>query len=379
MASQTLDEYTIGADIEGNVVARANQVDDYRYRPRELENITLWDFCAQIDKVLKRRCVVFHSDDGMSDSSNDEIDDDDPAPYDFGTAINILEDDSRRRPTFTFLEGHVEHNTRYARVRHPMCRVIPTLVGQGLPRRDRMDTMARHARAVLLLFKPWRHARDLRNHSSSWTDAYNTWLSDPDGTYPQKQRLIDNIQSIQECKDARDHHRAHRSRRGVPVRKDGVPGELCINDEQENLLPLDFEYEETDGGCLRFLSALEDCRSYSRIAQQDASFDCIDHLTRAGRFSASSPSVGGETSDVECEFNVSGTQLGLEDEWRAAYSERLQQSKQLLLADTRRDDNHDILPWENVAHDSSPSILAGTNLVNAREHIVHNVPIFRQL
>lgn len=112
-----------------------------------------------------------------------------------------------------------------------------------------------------------------------------------------------------------------------------IPGELCISDEQEKLLLLDFDYEETDGGCLRFLLALEDCCSHLCVVRQDASFECINHLTRAGRFSTTLPSAQGQSSssDVQCEFDVLGTQLGLKDEWRAAYSKCLQQSRQLLL------------------------------------------------
>lgn len=102
-------------------------------------------------------------------------------------------------------------------------------------------------------------------------------------------------------------------------------------------------------------------------------FDCIDHLTRAGRFSVLTPGTQGETStsDVPCEFDVSGTQLSLEDEWRAVYSERLQQSKQLLSANTQRDNSHNILHWENVAHDLPPSIQT-----NRDQHVDQNVPVF---
>lgn len=262
IASQMLDEYMIGADIEGNVVACANQVDNYHYRPRELESLTLWDFCAQIDKIHKRRHVVYRADDVMSDSSDGEPNNGVVAGRSFGTALNILEDESQRQPTFAFLEGHVECNTCHIQVRHPQQRVVPTLVGPGLPCCDHMDTMARHVRVMLLLFKPWRQAHNLWNDCSSWSEAYNVWLSDADGMYPEKQHLINNIQSIQECKDAHDHHRAQHSCHVIPVSRNDVPGELCINDEQENLLPMDIDYEETDGGCLHFLSALEDCCSH---------------------------------------------------------------------------------------------------------------------
>lgn len=45
------DEFTVGADSEGNVIPHTNQVDDYRFRPHELNQLCVWDFCAQVDKV----------------------------------------------------------------------------------------------------------------------------------------------------------------------------------------------------------------------------------------------------------------------------------------------------------------------------------------
>ncbi|KAF8426798.1 hypothetical protein L210DRAFT_3361032, partial [Boletus edulis BED1] len=76
--------------------------------------------------------------------------------------------------------------------------------GPALPRRDREDTLHRHARLMLILFQPWRCAADLRLDHESWVGAYNAWMEDPDSTYEQKRRHVDNIQSIHECRDARD-------------------------------------------------------------------------------------------------------------------------------------------------------------------------------
>ncbi|KAF8123675.1 hypothetical protein EV363DRAFT_1098840, partial [Boletus edulis] len=75
--------------------------------------------------------------------------------------------------------------------------------GPGLPRRDHEESMIRHARLMLILFKPWRSVKDLRGNSASWMDAYSLWVEDPEGTFPLKQKLINNIHAVQECKDAR--------------------------------------------------------------------------------------------------------------------------------------------------------------------------------
>ncbi|KAF8431686.1 hypothetical protein L210DRAFT_3415490, partial [Boletus edulis BED1] len=81
--------------------------------------------------------------------------------------------------------------------------------GPGLPRRDCEESLARHARLMLILFKPWHSVMDLRGDCTNWVDAYNLWVEDAEGMFPLKRRLIDNIHAVQECKDARDRDLSH--------------------------------------------------------------------------------------------------------------------------------------------------------------------------
>ncbi|KAJ7779475.1 hypothetical protein DFH07DRAFT_721265, partial [Mycena maculata] len=84
---------------------------------------------------------------------------------------------------------------------------VPVPVGPALPRRDHDDSMHRHARLMLILFKPWRHASDLLSGAQSWLDAYEDFLKDcPAETLA----VIDNMQLLHECKDSRDAHYARR-------------------------------------------------------------------------------------------------------------------------------------------------------------------------
>ncbi|KAJ6604095.1 hypothetical protein DFH09DRAFT_848294, partial [Mycena vulgaris] len=73
--------------------------------------------------------------------------------------------------------------------------------GPALPRRDQPASVERHARLMLILFKPWRHAEDLRHNNQSWSDAYAQFLLT---CSEEIVRCIDNMQLLHECKDSRD-------------------------------------------------------------------------------------------------------------------------------------------------------------------------------
>jgi len=56
---------------KGELVSRGDQVADYMYRSAELEDVSLWEFIAQIDKVKKRK--IKHLEDLQeNESSSDE-------------------------------------------------------------------------------------------------------------------------------------------------------------------------------------------------------------------------------------------------------------------------------------------------------------------
>ncbi|THU84819.1 hypothetical protein K435DRAFT_621840, partial [Dendrothele bispora CBS 962.96] len=74
--------------------------------------------------------------------------------------------------------------------------------GPGLPRRDREATIPRHARLMLILFKPWVNISDLKEGEQSWEEAYEIFLRD--SCSPRIKRIIDNMQLLHECRDSRD-------------------------------------------------------------------------------------------------------------------------------------------------------------------------------
>ncbi|KAL1659067.1 hypothetical protein GGF50DRAFT_32280, partial [Schizophyllum commune] len=73
--------------------------------------------------------------------------------------------------------------------------------GPALPRRDREPSAKRYYRLMLILFKPWRAASDLRDEGQTWEDAYNAFLRTCPDEYKRK---MENMQLLHECRDSKD-------------------------------------------------------------------------------------------------------------------------------------------------------------------------------
>ncbi|KAJ7831616.1 hypothetical protein B0H14DRAFT_2365079 [Mycena olivaceomarginata] len=104
-------------------------------------------------------------------------------------------------PRVSFRKDHLESETHTIKVRPYLKRKVPVPIGPALPRRDTPTTAQKHARLMLILFKPWRDADDLRDANQTWLEAYEQFLP------TCSQEVIDcinNMQLLHECKDSRD-------------------------------------------------------------------------------------------------------------------------------------------------------------------------------
>ncbi|KAJ7804472.1 hypothetical protein B0H14DRAFT_2383697, partial [Mycena olivaceomarginata] len=79
--------------------------------------------------------------------------------------------------------------------------------GPGIPRRDKSDVYPRYCQLMLIFFKPWRHAKDLRKEGQSWEDAFQSFALNCSASIRCK---MDNMQILHECRDSRDNHFAER-------------------------------------------------------------------------------------------------------------------------------------------------------------------------
>ena len=81
--------------------------------------------------------------------------------------------------------------------------VVPVLLGPPVPRRDRDDTRARYCRCILTLFHPWRSIEDVCDVDQRWEESFEMRQT---SILSASWKIIENIQSLQECKNDRDEH-----------------------------------------------------------------------------------------------------------------------------------------------------------------------------
>ncbi|KAH7869053.1 uncharacterized protein C8R40DRAFT_1060569, partial [Lentinula edodes] len=80
-------------------------------------------------------------------------------------------------------------------------RKVPVPIGPAIPRRDRENDWPRYCRLMLMFFKPWRNAVDLRERHESWADAFAIFNQNcPDNV----KKMMNNMQILHECRDSRD-------------------------------------------------------------------------------------------------------------------------------------------------------------------------------
>ena len=153
----------IDVDKMGDIVLCVSLVDDYCFHPSQLAALSLWDFCAQVDKIQCTSLRMVDRDLGSFD--DDEISDKDDNSL-LQTESSILEMECTPCE-FRFLSIHTEYTSHLPRVRHPRQRLVPISAGAALPCHDRPSSKAQYGRCMLMLFKPWRHAANIcGNHDS---------------------------------------------------------------------------------------------------------------------------------------------------------------------------------------------------------------------
>ncbi|KAH9903513.1 hypothetical protein C8Q73DRAFT_619981, partial [Cubamyces lactineus] len=123
-----------------------------------------------------------------------------------------------------FLPEHAQYETHMLRKRASW--VVPVVLSNRVPRKDRgAEEREAWARMMLVLFVPWRHPRDLKGESETWTRAYER----REGEISKDcARIVDNMNVLEECRDARDAMRAK-----VAVTEAGALGDLS-NGHEEN-------------------------------------------------------------------------------------------------------------------------------------------------
>ena len=341
------EEVVIKVKSDGSVIALADQVADYTFRPLELKSMCLWDFVAKTTKFRSKKRDTHEMSDGpMSgadvpeeDASSDDEDDvreggstslgghkvvgpekdessedEEDVTGERNTNVGVAHDFYRKGMKslgrFEFLEGHGDRGRLCVGLRARD--VVPVLIGPAMPRRDDGQKHTRYCRLMLILFKPWRSFSDLREQAQSWGIAFETYTQQMNLRHKE---IINNMQVLHECRDSRDDHMQTRirlrTRGGGSVRNGG-------GDAQNDIEEIDMA---------EVCELLDDVDRMTSRKKDDAKCEteeCIKKLTEAGFFSTVS-----ERDDVlpeGDEYNESQvldvTDDNLEDEWRDTYERR---------------------------------------------------------
>ena len=341
------EDVTIAGTHDGNIVQCSSQVHDYRLRAPALSHLSVWQFISCVDKVSKRtsqqRVYRNHGVDGMDSGGDDqgqgESDgDDDDEESDADRHEDYTHEDytdtddvvlcsrrGKRSLTFQLHPEHMQSHKKSQRLRSdPSTYLIPVPIGPALPRRDPGPLHAKYCRLMLILFKPWRVAGDLRDGGETWIEAFDRFIRVcTKGT----KRILDNMQVLHECKDAKDiEDRRRRDGRRRNIIQSGW--ELTENDIEE----LAGEIDNDD--LLEHLDSVVNYAADRRLRTDADVIECLNEIEQSGLLSPNE-------SPIELQQLATGAQdpideiilpdnLPLEDMWKTAYENRRSTWKQKL-------------------------------------------------
>ncbi|KAF5316214.1 hypothetical protein D9619_006531 [Psilocybe cf. subviscida] len=94
---------------------------------------------------------------------------------------------------------HPQRGTHY--LRHRQHIRVPVLLGPTIPNPERSpDVKETWAKCIIILFKPWRHPRDMKADHQTWLEAYEQYKTN----IPEEHlTIIRNMNAFAESKDAR--------------------------------------------------------------------------------------------------------------------------------------------------------------------------------
>ena len=338
------EEVTIAVQASGDLIAKATQVADYQLRDKKLEGLSVWDFVSMFDKVPKSRLRqtrkenIRSSDDSESDS-DDGFDNEFSDVINNGLRVEVVNDlypDSpdtisqnhastsrkSRKEWFYFASEHIESKTHRLSIRTHEKKFVLVPIGPSIPRRDQRKTYARYCRLMLIFFKPWRHASDLRATGQKWEDAFKSYME----ICPHDvKKMLDNMQILHECRDSGNDHFAERRNRRHGYRQYNIPSEM-INTCTDN--------SDDFGGVepsviLEHLESISSSNSERVARSQDIVNDSLLHAEMSGMFD--------EPLNRETQFHsnpgheIHTYDLTLEDQWKTEYEKRRDQWKKKIV------------------------------------------------
>jgi len=201
------DKVILLKNVDGEYIGLST-VDDYKYRPYELNNKSLYDWIRISTRLKRTRAeqkrfqsvkygdvkllVAFDIDKGV----DTEFEIDSKQSY-----SDQYSDKDELHGKYAFLQNHPLYETHQVRISESK-NLIPNFARGSLPRCDRGDREY-YCTTMLTLFKPWRHGKDLKGDDKTWDEAFT------DYKFTSRQVELMKFFNIRyECNDARDDYSA---------------------------------------------------------------------------------------------------------------------------------------------------------------------------
>jgi hypothetical protein len=353
-------EVTVTVEHNGELSANTSQVLNYQERSPFLDNLCLWDMVAQVEKIRKIK-----QDEAEDAKDNDSNYNDIPNME----CEDILASDTRVRPRLSFSSRHPDRMTHVQRVLQTQKRFIPVPIGPSIPRRDREQVKERYCRLMLIMFKPWRHARDLRMAGENWSSSFQKFIQNC--SLPKKQ-IMDNMQILHECRDSRDDHfsqRRTRNRNRAHQLPQGMSRTAQMDDDDITTR------DDTDEAVLEHLMSIAASRSTNMNKNQQDVLTCLKYAEDGGLFSKLSTSdqktIDNDNAQAHNGLeNVDGEQITMEDVWKAEYEQRRLQWKKNTCEHLPR---INLIPREEIYSNNSSSVLHDGNAFRVGSTTTHDV------
>lgn len=112
-------------------------------------------------------------------------------------------------PCYNYLPSHPKYQYSKVKVQNKNDTRVPVSIGPALPRHGRQEVCECYAWVMLILFKPWWHAEDLRSPSQKWSNTFEQFHKNCD---PHFIKVMNNMQILHECKDSSIDHFKHSTR-----------------------------------------------------------------------------------------------------------------------------------------------------------------------
>ncbi|KDQ26269.1 hypothetical protein PLEOSDRAFT_1010223, partial [Pleurotus ostreatus PC15] len=220
----------------GSEYVSLSTTDDYKFRPKQLEHLNVYEFTQMCEKVTNRKAKKKEVNDEYEEQTlaKENLEEDwdtvqqeaigkDLSSLSFQEYFNADQGIDQLRPylgssdqgkgmSYLFTNRHVLHQTHVVKYYPWRRNWVPNFMGGSLPRSDQGDREY-YCASMLALFKPWRLPTDIKNEDQSWDEAFTAYIFTP-----RQVQIMKNMNLRYECLDERDDHKAVLNAMGLKAR-----------------------------------------------------------------------------------------------------------------------------------------------------------------